>query len=48
MEPATIIKLLITVAVYISGAVTEYKTNGAVTKAIMYQDGNVTVVECKP
>ena len=41
------LELIVTVIVYLAGAITEHETKGSVTRGIMYQDGNVTVVECK-
>lgn len=39
-------EVIVSIIVYLAGAITEYDTQGLVTKGIMYQDGNVTVVEC--
>lgn len=33
--------------VYLAGAITEFESRGAITKVIMYNDGNISVVECK-
>lgn len=41
------IEIILTVVIYLAGAITEYESKGAVTKAVLYQDGNSTVVECK-
>ena len=41
-----IVELILTTIIYISGAITEYESKGAVTRGIMYQDGNVSMVEC--
>lgn len=38
--------IIITIVIYLAGAITEHETKGSITKGIMYQDGNVTVVEC--
>ena len=40
------LELIVTVIVYLAGAITEHETKGSVTRGIMYQDRNVTVVEC--
>lgn len=42
------LELILTAIIYVAGAITEYESKGAVTKGIMYQDKNITVVECKP
>lgn len=42
------LELILTAIIYIAGAVTEYESKGSITKGIMYQDGNVTMVECRP
>lgn len=41
------IEIILTVVIYFAGAITEYETKGKVTQGIAYQDGNVTMVECK-
>lgn len=40
------LEFVLTVAVYLVGAISEYESNGSITKTIMYQDGNTTVCEC--
>jgi len=40
------VEIILSAALYILGAVVEHETNGGITKGIMYQDGNVSVVEC--
>jgi len=42
-----VLEIIFTVVVYLAGAITEHETKGAITKSIMYKDGNVTLVECK-
>jgi len=41
------LEIIVSVIVYLAGAVSEHETQGAITRGIMYQDGNVTVVECE-
>jgi len=41
------LEIIFTVVIYLAGAITEHETKGAVTKGVMYQDGNVSFVECK-
>jgi len=40
------LEIIFTVIVYLSGAISEYESRGAVTKGVMYQEGNISVVEC--
>lgn len=40
------LNVIMSVIVYLAGAISEYETKGSVTRGIMYQDRNVTVVEC--
>ena len=40
------VEIIISVILYLSGAVTEYETDGKVTQTIMYSDANSTL-ECK-
>lgn len=40
-------EIFVTVVIYLAGAITEYESKGSVTKAIMYQEDNSTICECK-
>lgn len=41
------LEIVFSVIVYLAGAISEYESKGSITRGIMYQDGNVTMVECK-
>ena len=40
------VEIILTVIMFIAGAVSEYESKGQVTRAIQYQDGNATITEC--
>jgi len=40
------VEIILSAIIYLAGAISEYESQGAVTKGLMYQDGNVSVVEC--
>jgi len=40
------VEIILSAIIYLAGAITEYESKGAITKGVLYQDGNVTMVEC--